>query len=439
MCRRTIAFFALTTCACAPTQVSGSSSEATAPKPTATVIGTHDVARLLAPLDQHAMQRHAFAATYRVDLGGMQQTIRFAYLAPNRARYVVESGGVKLTTWVVDGMSTFLSEGTSPPQSGTIPTQPGADFQASCAAALDAAFPLESRERESSESASPPDSGRGPCFEFMVLPDPQDSDHGSFVAAASWREHRVSFLSWLGPDAAWDHAELGGDSILHLSRGSTRATISMSTGFIEEMAHGDRFRARLVDFRDDADEGDFVPPEPDRQDVESSVRIATMAEIGVVQSQRATIYQRILSSARLKDGDSQEVRQRIQDVFTAFYRQVFDRLPAGPDEAASKSADELVSWFRFYWSASVNDPKNRDQIERGCTARRDAIERQILDAAQATIDHGKLNLPERCAPELVARIEQIERETARAVFQSKVAEPFLRRLDERLKAIRDAK
>jgi hypothetical protein len=411
-------------CACAS---EGSSS--TVP---VEVVTARDVNALLAPIDVQAMRRRGFTATYHLRLPEGETTLQLAYLAPDRGRLELHSNTTSMTIWMVGGETVFRGEDNGTPRSGRIPPGVFDSLLQRCNEALDAAFPVDG-----SGSSVLPDVGDGPAFNLSVEPDKGTGDHGSFMVIAAWARHRAWFLSWLGPAAGWDHARIENGTTIRVSRGSMSATISSTTGLLEEWTYLDRFRAQLLEWRDGADESEFVPPDVPK-DVVDPTSQETFTVTGV-QLGRNVIYQRILFSAQRQGSDFDRMRPGIESVFTILYRLAFERISSEPNKEEVEAADQLVDWYRFFWSASASDPDQRAGFDRSCAERRDAIEHRMMEHAVGFIEMKNSIAHDDSDAALVVRIEQIERTTAQAVYRGRFVDPFLRRLDERLQAIRDSK
>lgn len=393
-----------------------------------------DLAKMLRAMDEQAMKRSGFTATYRFQSTEESGTVRLVYLAPDRARIELRQESNSITSWFIDSDMTMRAEEDGIPVVAHIPYK---EFGLSWAGAndvLDAAFPKASDGGEAL-----PDLGAGPYFSIKVESDPNDPEHGQWSASIGWLEHRDSFLTWLRPSAPPDHVRVDDEKRLILERGATRATISPSSGLIERFTVGDEFDARLVEYHDGADRREFDIPEPMPGAKDITVAMITDADVNYWKAARQYAYRRIVPAARSTDLASIEFRRRVESVFQAIDRIYATRLRATEGSNWPADIGRFCDSFESHWRDTASNPAQREQLTREASEWRATFVTTLTSARArmlAKIRDVAVDLKGVSDGQALELIELIERKTADAAFDEEITTPLLRQLDEHLQAIR---
>lgn len=391
------------------------------------------VALLLSMLDQRAMQRKGFTATYRVQMGGSEQTIRYAYLAPDRVRMDVRFGTTSHTTWSSERAAAMSIGGDAKAQVVRYDPKDLDTTWEACDAALDEAFP------PAGDAAAPPEEFEsGPLLEFGIRPEPGSSEHGSFSSSASWSPARPSFLSWLAPKE-WDRAHFVDAQTIEVSRGAKRAVLSAATGMFLEMKFGEHFQASLVDSTDVVDPSEFAALSAPTASDPSTNAAAYELESEMFRHQHERVLHRIGAAAHEKKEDSAAVLLRAKPVLEALYRVILKRHYAGWLKDYEKKIDDYFEKIEPGYAAMQSDQDLRDAFDRQMADWRSSIQHQLLsdrDKGAASFGPSSVAAGESATQ---TQLVELERSAMIAVFDVEISDALLGHLDERLKALREKK
>ena len=433
MTRRSGLIGAFALAACAETKTSVPPKSATSASLPADATSEWEIEALLAPIDARALQLPGFTATYRVQAGDSEQTIRFAYLAPGRARLDIRAGADVYTSRVADGVLACGREATGPSEVTRFDTK-GIDARwADCDAALDAAFPVED-----AGNALPVRFASGPILEFEVHPESEGSEQGFFNASVSWLDERPYFLGWLGPKA-WDHAHFLDEQRLEVSLGSTKATLSVATGMIQEMTFGAGFRATLVQFSKSAAASEFELPDATADSKMSSQGSMATLEKEAFASQRDFVYRRILPAASAQGVASDEFRHRAEPVFAALYVAFTKQRYRAWLKNYTDQIDQYFGKNEAAFTAALADPAQRESVMKHLDNWRSSIARHLESARDEFAANLLIKGGTAADEETRWTLWNLERATATAAFQSEVLQPVLLRADDKLNAIRESR
>jgi hypothetical protein len=389
------------------------------------------VALLLSMLDQRAMQRKGFTATYHVQAGDSEQTIRYAYLAPDRVRMDVRYGTTTHTTWSSEGAMAMSIGGDARAQVVRYDTKDLDTTWEECDAALDKAFP------PTGDAAAPLEElESGPLLEFGIRPEPGSSEHGSFSSSVSWSPARPSFLSWLAP-REWDRAHVVDAQTIEVTRGAKKAVLSAATGMFLKMTFGERFQASLVDSTDVVDPSEFAALTAATAGDPSTSAAAEKFESEMFRHQRERVLQRIVAAAHGTKEDSAAVLLRAKPVLEALYRVILKRHYAGWLKDYGEKIDAYFEKIESGYATIRSDQNLRDSFDRQMADWRSSIQHQLLAAR----DEGAATFgPSSVAPgetTMQTQLLELERSAMIAVFELEISDALLLHLDERLKALRE--
>lgn len=389
---------------------------------------SREVALLLSTLDARAMQRRGFSARYHVEAGNSEQTIRFAYLAPNRARIDVRAAGGTFTSCVDETGMSLRAEGDGTIRVARFESKELEELWSGCAAALEMAFP-------STETlpGPPSESEGGPIFEFGIRPDPRSSDHGSFSVSVSWLSARRSFLSWLAP-REWDRARYVDPQVIEVSNGTATATLSTATGLILDMRAGEHFHATLVDSTDDVDPSEFTGWTAATKSDDSQQWFASR----MWAQQRWTIYQRILRDSRLQDADLDQFRHRVEPVFEVLHRTIVKHHYRDWQKGYTTNLEKFFDEYDAALTEIGSDPTEREECDDSVADSCLEIEKSLDSLRDEYVANLAFSPVDDEDSKMLTKMLSIECDAARAAFHAENIDPILRHIDERLKAIRAA-
>jgi hypothetical protein len=194
-----------------------------------------DPRSVLAEWTGRAATVEACTATWRVT-GPIEQTIRIAYVAPDRARF--DAAGTRNgalfeeTAWTLRDRSCFLARRGDVRAWAEVPlasADAAAEF-AAIVAELDRAFPT------TPSSAPLPDYGRGVALDLWCEPDVDHPEHDRLDAMAIRQERRTGVFRWLARLAAMpklrdDGARLVGED----PRSGLAVALSKESGLLESV------------------------------------------------------------------------------------------------------------------------------------------------------------------------------------------------------------
>ena len=391
-----------------------------------------DIARVLSSIDAHAAVRVGFTATYHVVAAGSEMTIRFTYLAPDRARLDVGDGGKSTTMCVGEDVAAFRTDVESFPRGARYRTKDLEAHWADCNAALDAAFPAATAD------ATRPRIGPGPVLAFGIKPDAGSSEHGSLELSLGSSQTRSFFMTWLDAHA-WDLVHFVDARRIEVSRGGTRATIDVESGLLQDLAFGENFRATLVESGDTAAPSEFALLSGTDASAETSDASPSPFDAALHQEQRENVYRRLLPAARAAEADADGFRRRAEPVFVALYRATFGRQYQPWLKQIETQDESFFQECESYYTATRMDAMRRELFDH----RLDDWRASLAHELDATRDAGLANLePMRADPGDAAAsafVWSVEREAARTAFDLEVAAPLLRHVDEKVKALREVK
>ena len=423
----------------APAGCTGSAARTPAP-PASAAPGTVRVAvdprSFLAEWTRRAATVAACTATYRVT-GPIAQTIRIAYLAPDRARF--DSAGTRdgpsfeESAWTLRDRSAFRSRrGDERAWAELVFGSLAAEFEA-VVAELNRAFPAP-------PSATPPaDDGPGVALDFWCEPDVDHPEHGRVDAMAIRQERRTGVFRWLARFAAMPQIRDDGARLVAADPSTGHeVALSKENGFLESVSVPGGLRIALVEWQPAVDEAVFtIPaPPPGARDVSEEYRgaFAASCDLGI-----DAVITRQAITARARDAIADDdFRARLAAVFAVAHRTLLrDRL-AATRAAIQKKSDEATEFYERSYAASVSDRDLRQFCEARIAEERTALADGLRALSEETARFHPPHEPgldERTA-ELV---DEARRRSRTDWFEREITQPLLARFDERVRAVRDAK
>jgi len=421
----------------APVGCAGPAARAPAPAGPA-VKATADPRQLLAEWTQRAAKVEACSATWRVT-GPIEQTIRIAYVAPDRARFdasgMRNGARIEETAWTLRDRSFFLSQRGDAWAWAEVPLRSedvAAEFDA-ILAELERAFPTP-------PSGAPLlEYGRGVALEFWCEPDLDHPEHDRLDTLAIRQERRTEVFRWLSRLAGMPQLRDDGVRILAEDpRSGLAVALSKESGLLESVAAPGGLRVALVEWKPVVDEAAFAIPKPPpgARDLSEEYRgaVAASRNLGI-----DAVITRQATTARARDaiGDD-DFRARLTAVFAVAHRTLLrDRL-AATHGALQKKSDEATELYERSYAASASDRDLRQfceaQIAEQRTALADGLRALSEETARFHPPH-EPGLDERTA-ELV---DEARRRSRTDWFEREITQPMLARFDERVRAVRGEK
>lgn len=439
MRRRLAALFVLLA---APVGCTGSAAKAPAePAPAAparTVNVAADPRATLAEWSKRAAKVAACTAIYRVT-GPIEETIRIAYAAPDRAR--IDAAGTRdgatfeESAWTLRDRSAFRSRrgderAWADMAFGSV--ESAAEFEA-IAAELNRAFPSPSSE------TPPADDGPGVMLGFWCEPDVDHPEHGSVDAMAIRLERRTEVFRWLSRLAAMPQLrDDGARLVAEDPRTGHEVALSKENGFLESVTAPGGLDVALVEWQPAVDEQAFAvpPPSPGARDLSEQYRgaVAAGCDLGI---DAVITRQAVAARARDAIGDD-DFRARLTAVFAVAHRTLLrDRL-AATRAAFQKKSDEATELYARSFAASASDKDLRQfceaRVAEDRTALADGLRVLSEETARFHPPH-EPGLDERTA----GLVDEARRASRSEWFEREITQPLLARFDERVRKVREGK
>jgi hypothetical protein len=415
----------------------GSAARAPAPPSPATKEPV-DPRQILAEWMHRAEKVSACTATYRVT-GPIEQTIRIAYVAPDRARFDATGtrDGMRIeeTAWTLRDRSFFLSQRGDAWAWAEVPLRSedvAAEFDA-IVAEVNRAFPIPP------SGLPPPDYGRGIALDFWCEPDVDHPEHDRLDTLAIRQERRTEVFRWLSRLAAMPQLRDDGVRLVAEDpRSGLVAALSMESGFLESVTAPGGLRVALVEWKPAVDEAAFEIPKspPGARDLSEEYRgaVAASRDLGI---DAVITRQAVTARARDAIGDD-DFRTRLAAVFAVAHRTLLrDRL-AATRAALQKKSDEATEQYERSYAASTSDRDLRQFCETRITEERTAL----VDGLRALSDEtARFHPPHE--PGLDDRtaglVDEARRRSRTEWFEREITQPVLARFDERVRKVRGEK
>ena len=397
-----------------------------------------DPRQILSEWMRRAATVEACTATWRVT-GPIEQTIRIAYVAPDRARF--DAAGTRdgalfeETAWTLRDRSCFLARRGDVRAWAEVPlasADAAAEF-AAIVAELKRAFPT-------TPSGAPlPDYGRGVALDFWCEPDLDHPEHDRLDAMAIRQERRTGVFRWLSRLAAMPRLrDDGARLVAEDPRSGLEVALSKESGLLESVTAPGGLRVALVEWKPAVDEAAFAIPAlpPGARDVSEEYRgaVAASRDLGI---DAAITLQATAARARDAIGDD-DFKTRLAGVFAVAHRTLLrDRL-AATRVALQKKSDEATEMYGRSHAASASDRDLRQfcetRIAEERTALADALRALSEETARFHPPH-EPGLDERTA-ELV---DEARRRSRTDWFEREITQPLLARFDEQVRKVRGEK
>jgi hypothetical protein len=365
-----------------------------------------------------------YTAKYHGVSKGDELTVRVVYRAPGDARLAAETKEGTMATWILNGHMFLQADLTDGPVASDFDFRAAVEDEDGFYRALEREFPMD--------VPGPDDLAEGTAFDLVAsLKKPERS----FGFQVNWFTTRHHFLLWLRP-AEWADAKQEGEELVRtLSDGSVIA-LSTRTGFIQRMRRPDGSHLDLVEFKDSADDADFVlpSPKPGTRDVMSDVSAHKPEFVSFLR--RCLIYGHLTYE---KDTDSDEFKAKLTRVYVVLLTSELTVWSEGLNKNVGAYVDQFAAWSEDRFKATANDPSARKELE-GVIAERRKFYADKLAAELQYHEIDKAKAEELGAkPELIAKITDIERAVHEDLAQRLGIEPFLAKFDDAIAAAKSAK
>ena len=387
---------------------------------------------LILKLDEQAAHRAGFTAIYRVRSSDSELTLRFSYRAPDHARLDASDGTTKSTAWVIGDRNTCHVDSEDGAQYAVAEPRALQQTWMEFDAALDAAFPVAAiTQRHGVEL------GYGPTFDLRVRPDSESLEDGSLDTSVAWLGEREWFLGWLSRASSLKNVRLEGVHLRGNGSDGTHVSISTETGFLEEASLGEHLRVELVEFRDQADESEFVIPDPSPGAKDVSEQYAMMGLVKMFLTKRDVAIRRIETSARSEPPDDLAFRKRVTHLFDLLHR-VYARTRFAADfQELTTTMDDMAMKAAAVLHLASRDPSAPRSAEQKAAFLRSDFESTLGEWMSAATNGLSAMEPAEGDPAQLASIAKSENEMIAQAVRSEFVEPLLRRYDDALKRALD--
>jgi hypothetical protein len=383
----------------------------------------------------------ACTATYRAT-GPLDQTVRFIYLAPDRARFDARgtSNGIasESTIWVLGNRCVFRSIHGNERLSADVPfCDPSleADFEA-VHSALRSSFPSP----KSGEGL--PALGPGVSLELWIDFDQSSTGHGSLRGSASWSRDRAWILEWLMRVSALPVLRDEGERIVAEDpRTKAVVTLSKTTGFIESIRGQDALSVELTNWAPSVEEAEFSIPasEPNAHDLsEEYVRLVSASYLHHIEAEITSTALEALQRESITD---EEFTKRLASVYDLLNRRLRRDEFARLRDSMKKMSDESVDRYRRQRTASASDPDLRSICDQGIAEQRLTFVNKLRRVTEVALDPDTSPQPPDAStdPRAAKLVADARRESMATTLEAEVTQPALEYFDEQVLAVQATK
>jgi hypothetical protein len=408
----------------------------------ATPRGPVDVRAALEELNRRSVTLKACTATYRAT-GPLDQTVRFIYLAPDRARF--DASGTQnaikceMTVWSLGDRYVLRSNQRGARVFADVPADlPSmeADSEA-LTAALASSFPSPNPTPKSGDAL--PDLGPGVTLNLWVNHVSDSKGDSSLDGSVSWSRDRSWILQWLMRVSALPVLRDEGERIVAEDpRTKTVVSISKATGFIESIRGTNELSVELTSWTPSVDETELSipPPEPDARDV-SEDYAHSLSAVQVHEFEHLIIDAAV--AARQRDSiQDEDFTTRLASVYLVANRTLRRDAIAKLRDLMKKLSDDVLDKYRRQRSAEAIDPDFRGIADQWIAKQRLTIVDTFEKVADVALEPDPTP-PAHSDPHVAELISEARRRSMAKTIEVDLKQPALAYFDEQVLAVQSTK